>query len=43
VFDHTCDNWRRCYKNSDIEQVVADSGGKHWSQGTARDITGRLR
>ncbi len=28
VFDHTCDNWARCYKNSGIEQAVKDAGGK---------------
>jgi uncharacterized protein (DUF362 family) len=28
VFDHTCDNWQRCYKNSGIENAVKDAGGK---------------
>ena len=28
VFDHTCDNWVRCYKNSGIEKAVKDAGGK---------------
>jgi len=28
VFDHTCDNWQRCYKNSGIESAVKDAGGK---------------
>jgi len=28
VFDHTCDNWERCYKNSGIEKAVKDAGGK---------------
>lgn len=28
VFDNTCDNWIRCYKNSGIEQAVKDAGGK---------------
>ena len=28
VFDHTCDNWVRCYKNSGIERAVKDAGGK---------------
>ena len=28
VFDHTCDNWQRTYKNSGIEAAVADAGGK---------------
>lgn len=28
VFDHTCDNWRRCYTNSGIESAVKGAGGK---------------
>ena len=28
VFDHTCDNWQRSYKNSGIENAVKDAGGK---------------
>lgn len=28
VFDHTCDDWMRCYKNSGIEAAVKSSGGK---------------
>lgn len=28
VFDNTCDNWSRCYKNSGIEKAVRDAGGK---------------
>jgi len=28
VFDHTCDNWNRAYKDSGIEKAVADAGGK---------------
>lgn len=28
VFDHTCDNWQRCYKNSGIESAVKEAGGK---------------
>lgn len=28
VFDHTCDNWKRCYSNSGIESAVKDAGGK---------------
>jgi uncharacterized protein (DUF362 family) len=28
VFDHTCDRWVQCYKNSGIEQAVKDAGGK---------------
>ena len=27
VFDNTCDNWRRSYKSSGIEQAVRDAGG----------------
>jgi uncharacterized protein (DUF362 family) len=27
VFDHSCDNWQRTYKNSGIEQAVKDAGG----------------
>ena len=28
VFDHTCHEWSKCYKNSGIEQAVAEAGGK---------------
>ena len=28
VFDHTCDNWTRCYKNSQIESYARDAGAK---------------
>ena len=28
VFDHTCDSWTRCYRNSGIERAVKDAGGK---------------
>lgn len=28
VFDHTCDNWKRCYSKSGIEKVVKEAGGK---------------
>jgi uncharacterized protein (DUF362 family) len=28
VFDHTCDNWQRCYKNSGVESAVKEAGGK---------------
>lgn len=28
VFDHTCDNWQRCYRNSGIEAAVKDAGAK---------------
>ncbi len=27
VFDHTCDEWTRCYQNSGIEKAVKDAGG----------------
>jgi uncharacterized protein (DUF362 family) len=26
VFDHTCDNWQRCYRSSGIEQAARDAG-----------------
>lgn len=28
VFDHTCNNWTFCYKNSGIENAVKEAGGK---------------
>lgn len=28
VFDHTCDQWTQCYKNSGIERAVKDAGGR---------------
>ena len=28
VFDHTCDDWRRSYKNSGIEAAAKDAGAK---------------
>lgn len=28
VFDHTCDDWQRCYRTSGIEQAVKDAGGR---------------
>ena len=28
VFDHTCDDWRRSYKNSGIEGAATDAGAK---------------
>lgn len=28
VFDHTCDQWTRCYKTSGIERAVKDAGGR---------------
>ncbi len=27
VFDHTCDVWKSCYRNSGIESIVKSSGG----------------
>jgi uncharacterized protein (DUF362 family) len=27
VFDHTCNNWQKCYTNSGIEKEVKDAGG----------------
>jgi len=28
VFDHTCDNWKRCYSNSGIESAAKEAGAK---------------
>jgi uncharacterized protein (DUF362 family) len=28
VFDHTCDNWSRCYKTSGIESAARDAGAR---------------
>lgn len=28
VFDHTCDDWRKCYKNSGIEDAATAAGAK---------------
>ena len=28
VFDHTCNEWSKCYKNSSIEQAAKDGGAK---------------
>jgi len=28
VFDHTCDDWRKCYANSGIEEAVKATGAK---------------
>lgn len=28
VFDHTCDNWVNCYKNSGIQKYAKDAGAK---------------
>lgn len=28
VFDHTCDKWDKCYKNSGIEKAVKEANGK---------------
>lgn len=34
VFDHTCDDWKRCYATSGIERVVKDKKGTIVSGGT---------
>lgn len=34
VFDHSCDQWTRCYKNSGIERAVKDAGGTIVSGGS---------
>lgn len=42
VFDHTCDNWNKCYSNSGIEKAVKDAGGKivsGASEGYYQDVT----
>jgi uncharacterized protein (DUF362 family) len=42
VFDHTCDNWVRSYKNSGIEQAARDAGAKVVSgetEGYYQDVT----
>ncbi len=42
VFDHTCDNWNKCYSNSGIETAVKDAGGKivsGASEGYYQDVT----
>ena len=28
VFDHSCDDWRKCYKNSGIEEAAKEAGAK---------------
>ena len=28
VFDHTCDNWVNCYRNSGIEKAAKSAGAK---------------
>jgi uncharacterized protein (DUF362 family) len=37
VFDNSCDEWTRCYKNSGIEQSVKDAGGQIVSAKNAND------
>ena len=27
VFDHTCDNWQKCYETSGIAEAVKEAGG----------------
>jgi uncharacterized protein (DUF362 family) len=42
VFDHTCDDWRRCYKNSGIESAVKEAGAKvapAHTEGYYHDVT----
>lgn len=42
VFDHTCDNWRQCYRNSGIGKAVEAAGGKMVSadsQGYYREVS----
>jgi uncharacterized protein (DUF362 family) len=42
VFDHTCDNWNKCYSNSGIERAVKDAKGKivsGASEGYYQDVT----
>lgn len=34
VFDHTCDNWNKCYSNSGIESAVKDAKGTIVSGGS---------
>jgi uncharacterized protein (DUF362 family) len=41
VFDHTINEWTRCYKNSGVEKAVKDAGGKMVagnSQGSYQEI-----
>jgi uncharacterized protein (DUF362 family) len=42
VFDHTCDNWQRCYKDSGIEAAAKEAGAKiapAHSEGYYQDVT----
>jgi uncharacterized protein (DUF362 family) len=42
VFDHTCDDWRRCYRNSGIESAVKEAGAKvapAHTEGYYHDVT----
>ncbi len=42
VFDNTCDNWSKCYKNSGIEKVVKEAGGQIFPANTEsyyREVT----
>ena len=41
VFDHTCDDWRKCYKNSGIE--AAKACRCQWFRLTRDHITNRYR
>lgn len=37
VFDHSCDNWRRTYRNSGIEAAVKAAGGKMMAADSEED------
>ncbi len=42
VFDHTCDNWVKCYKNSGLEEAAKSAGAKvvsGESEGYYQDVT----
>lgn len=42
VFDHTCDEWQRCYKNSGIEAAAKSAGAKiahAHTEGYFHDVT----
>lgn len=36
TFDHTCDDWKKCYRNSKLENAVEDAGGKVVPGGSER-------
>ncbi len=42
VFDHTCDNWVKCYRSSEIEKYAKEVGGKVVpgnSEGNYQEVT----